>query len=132
MTVNRIYNRWIQDGNTGRRAGSQRHVTSPESRIGIDCKTTSVYTNNLTPFVVAWTLPLETMAAATLDAASQTGASSMFNDQPGCTSDETPFFPMNPGSFYGIKMVASVIDGIVVKAHWQRAFVIFILVHHLA
>ncbi|GFS68762.1 HTH_Tnp_Tc3_2 domain-containing protein [Trichonephila clavipes] len=28
MTVSRIWNRWIQDGNTERRAGSQRPPTS--------------------------------------------------------------------------------------------------------
>ncbi|GFV12637.1 hypothetical protein TNCV_4425901 [Trichonephila clavipes] len=54
--------------------GSCSHVTSPESRIGVVCKTTHVYTNSSTTFAAAWTLSSETMAAATLDAASQTEA----------------------------------------------------------
>ncbi|GFT43480.1 hypothetical protein TNCV_815251 [Trichonephila clavipes] len=32
----------------------------------------------------------------------------------------------------GIKMVAFMFNGIVVKAHWQQAFVIVILTHYLA
>ncbi|GFW04114.1 transposable element Tcb1 transposase [Trichonephila clavipes] len=55
-------------------------VTSPESRIGVVCKTTSVYTNSSTTFAVAWTLSSETMAAAFLDAASQAEASPMHQD----------------------------------------------------
>ncbi|GFW39675.1 uncharacterized protein TNCV_3188461 [Trichonephila clavipes] len=54
-----------------------RAVTSPESSIGFGYKTTRDYTNSLNTFAAAWTLSLETMAAATLDAASQTGPSSM-------------------------------------------------------
>ncbi|GFU18414.1 transposable element Tcb1 transposase [Trichonephila clavipes] len=49
-------------------------VTSPESRMGDVCKTTSVCMNRLITFAIAWTLNSETMA--TLDAASQTGVSS--------------------------------------------------------
>ncbi|GFW67889.1 SH2 domain-containing adapter protein B [Trichonephila clavipes] len=98
MTVSRIWNRWFQNGNTERPAGSQRlpntssredrrhvyphgfngscsHVTSTESRIGVVCKTTNVCTNSSTTFETVWTLTSETMA--TLHAASQTGASSM-------------------------------------------------------
>ncbi|GFS86453.1 hypothetical protein TNCV_513281 [Trichonephila clavipes] len=65
--------------------GSCSHLTSPESRIGVVCKTTIVCINSSMTFAAAWTLKLETMAAATLDVASQTGASSM-----------TSFFQMNP------------------------------------
>ncbi|GFT41774.1 transposable element Tcb1 transposase [Trichonephila clavipes] len=40
------------------------HFTSPESRIGIVCKITSVCTNSSTTFSASWTLSLETKAAA--------------------------------------------------------------------
>ncbi|GFV51125.1 hypothetical protein TNCV_4744021 [Trichonephila clavipes] len=53
---------------------------SPQSIIGIVCKTTSVCTNNSTTFAVAWNLSSEIMAMATLDAASQTEASSMMKN----------------------------------------------------
>ncbi|GFT00623.1 hypothetical protein TNCV_141681 [Trichonephila clavipes] len=53
---------------------------SLESRIGVVCKPTSVCTNSSTPFAATWTLSSEIMAAATLDTASQTGASSMHQD----------------------------------------------------
>ncbi|GFX83209.1 hypothetical protein TNCV_4988031 [Trichonephila clavipes] len=56
----------------------------------------------------------------------------MINDKPGQTNGETSFFQMNPGSDYSIKMAASVFGGIVVTAHWQRAFVIGILAQELA
>ncbi|GFU75527.1 hypothetical protein TNCV_2862431 [Trichonephila clavipes] len=63
------------------------------------------------------------MEAATLDAASQTEASSMvINDESGRTNGETALFQMNLSSVYSIKMIAPVFGGIVVKAHWQRAF----------
>ncbi|GFT65823.1 hypothetical protein TNCV_729531 [Trichonephila clavipes] len=52
-------------------------VTSPETTIGIVCKTASVYVENSTTFAAAWSLNLETTTAATLDAASKTGASSV-------------------------------------------------------
>ncbi|GFT85830.1 hypothetical protein TNCV_4027601 [Trichonephila clavipes] len=96
MIFIRTWNRWIQNGN-GRLAGSQwpsitsrsrrqacflhdlnescSLVTSLESRIGVFCKTPSVYTNCSMTFAAAWTLSAETMDAVTLDAASQTGAS---------------------------------------------------------
>ncbi|GFU65554.1 hypothetical protein TNCV_634771 [Trichonephila clavipes] len=57
--------------------GSCNHVTIPESRIRVVCKTTSVCPNNSTTFAAAETLCSETKAAVTLDAASQTEASSM-------------------------------------------------------
>ncbi|GFT41713.1 hypothetical protein TNCV_4707891 [Trichonephila clavipes] len=53
------------------------HVTSPESRIEIIFKTTNICMNSLMTIAALWTLCLETMAAAILDAASQTEASSM-------------------------------------------------------
>ncbi|GFU44761.1 hypothetical protein TNCV_1251121 [Trichonephila clavipes] len=56
--------------------GSCSHTPSHESRIKIICKTASVYTNSSTTFAVAWTFSSETITDATLDAASQTGASS--------------------------------------------------------
>ncbi|GFX50942.1 hypothetical protein TNCV_2732931 [Trichonephila clavipes] len=62
MTVRRVWNRWVQGGNSEpppitsirenihvtRMAlnGSCTLVTSPESRIGVVCKTTSVCTNS--------------------------------------------------------------------------------------
>ncbi|GFY07285.1 uncharacterized protein TNCV_5084721 [Trichonephila clavipes] len=49
------------------------YVTSPESRIGIVYKTTSACMSSSTRFAEAWTLSSETIAAATLDGASQTG-----------------------------------------------------------
>ncbi|GFW43554.1 hypothetical protein TNCV_4769061 [Trichonephila clavipes] len=52
------------------KAESCSHVTSPESRIGVVCKTKSVRTNSWTTFAAAFTLSSQTMAAATLDAAS--------------------------------------------------------------
>ncbi|GFW89962.1 hypothetical protein TNCV_3741481 [Trichonephila clavipes] len=86
--------------NAGRKAGRPKavnqgseispknpdHFTSPESRIAVVCKTTSVCTNSSQDnvctnssmtFAAEWTLSLETMAAATLDAASHRGVSSM-------------------------------------------------------
>ncbi|GFX63510.1 hypothetical protein TNCV_105171 [Trichonephila clavipes] len=86
VTVSRIWNRWIQDGNTGRTAVLDlsrplslaaentnmllacSYITSPESRIGVVCKTTNVYTNSPMTFAAAGILSSETMAAATLDA----------------------------------------------------------------
>ncbi|GFT40179.1 hypothetical protein TNCV_1526901 [Trichonephila clavipes] len=88
-----MWNRWVQDSNMERRAGSQRplslafekpqcyphglngscsHVTSPESRIKVVCKTTSICMNSSNMFAEAWTLSSETMAVATLHAESQT------------------------------------------------------------
>ncbi|GFS75946.1 transposable element Tc1 transposase [Trichonephila clavipes] len=62
--------------------GSCSHVTSPESRIWVVCKTINVCTNSSTTFAAAWTLSSETMAAATLDAASQTGVfNGVINDR---------------------------------------------------
>ncbi|GFX13911.1 hypothetical protein TNCV_3422221 [Trichonephila clavipes] len=66
-----------EDRNFNHLNGSCSHVTSQESRMGDVCKTTSVCTNRSTMFAAAWTLSWETMASTTLDAASQTGASSM-------------------------------------------------------
>ncbi|GFS61569.1 hypothetical protein TNCV_4312521 [Trichonephila clavipes] len=78
-----------------RRAGSQRppitssredkHVArialrdraATESRIGVICKTKNVCTNSSMTFAVAWALSSETITAATLDAVSQIGESSM-------------------------------------------------------
>ncbi|GFW43292.1 hypothetical protein TNCV_2923401 [Trichonephila clavipes] len=60
------------------RNGSGSYVTTPESRIGVVCKAT-VCANCSTMFAEAWTLSSETIAADTLEAASQTGASSMTN-----------------------------------------------------
>ncbi|GFV55975.1 hypothetical protein TNCV_249711 [Trichonephila clavipes] len=56
----------------------------------------------------------------------------VINDVSRSTNGQTSFFQMNPGSVYSIKMGASVLCGIVVNAHWQRAFIIFILAHNLA
>ncbi|GFV15865.1 HTH_Tnp_Tc3_2 domain-containing protein [Trichonephila clavipes] len=97
MTVSRIWNRRVRDGNKERLAGSQRppinrkdrHVTrmaltdcaitsrALSQELGFVCKTTTVCTNSSTTFAVALTLSSETMVAATLVAASQTGASLM-------------------------------------------------------
>ncbi|GFY16972.1 protein FAM200B [Trichonephila clavipes] len=56
----------------------------------------------------------------------------VINDESGRTNRETSILQINPGSAYSIKMVASVLGGILVNAHWQNAFVIVILAHHLA
>ncbi|GFV45208.1 HTH_Tnp_Tc3_2 domain-containing protein [Trichonephila clavipes] len=77
MTVSRMWNQWVQNGNTKCRARSQQHIslafekqvcysqgfngscshiTSPESRIGVVCKTKSVCTNTSTTFAAAWAL----------------------------------------------------------------------------
>ncbi|GFW51305.1 hypothetical protein TNCV_3254341 [Trichonephila clavipes] len=105
---------------------------NPGSRFRDFFKTTSVCTNNSTTFASAWTLSLEIRAAPTLDSISLTGVfNGVINDESGCMNGETSFFQMNPGSAYSIKMVASVFVGIVVNAHWQRAFVIGILTYHL-
>ncbi|GFT06379.1 hypothetical protein TNCV_1145641 [Trichonephila clavipes] len=96
MTISRVWNRWVEDGNRECRArsqrppisssracythglnGSWRHATSTESRIGVICKTINICTNSWTTFATLGTLSSEIKAAATLDAASQTGASSM-------------------------------------------------------
>ncbi|GFW32448.1 hypothetical protein TNCV_676071 [Trichonephila clavipes] len=61
---------------------------NPELRNEVVFKTTSVCTNSSMTFAAAWTLSSETIAVATLDAASQTGAASQW------------------GSAYSIKMVA--------------------------
>ncbi|GFW31175.1 hypothetical protein TNCV_2577571 [Trichonephila clavipes] len=50
---------------------------SPDSRIGVVCKTANVCTNSLTTFAAEWTLGSNTMATVTVNAASQSGASSM-------------------------------------------------------
>ncbi|GFU63759.1 hypothetical protein TNCV_3321561 [Trichonephila clavipes] len=55
---------------------------SPESRIGVVYKITNVCPNSSAIFAAACTLSSETVVAVTLDAASQTGASSMH--QHGC------------------------------------------------
>ncbi|GFV03462.1 hypothetical protein TNCV_5060031 [Trichonephila clavipes] len=60
--------------------GSHSHGMSPESRISVVRKTTSACNNCSTTFAAAWTLSSDTIAAATLDSASQTGASSMHQD----------------------------------------------------
>ncbi|GFY10240.1 uncharacterized protein TNCV_2629191 [Trichonephila clavipes] len=52
----------------------------PRVKNWVFCKITSVCTSSSTKFAAAWTLSLETMAAATLDAASPEGASSMHQD----------------------------------------------------
>ncbi|GFV72666.1 hypothetical protein TNCV_411851 [Trichonephila clavipes] len=57
--------------------GSCSHITSPESKISVVCKTTSICTNISETIAAAWILSSETMAAATLDTASQTGAFSL-------------------------------------------------------
>ncbi|GFV74693.1 hypothetical protein TNCV_1178301 [Trichonephila clavipes] len=95
------------------------HVPRPESRIGVVRKTTSVCTSSLTTFAAAWTLSLETMAAATLEAASRTGTFSMVESTTnlGPRMARRHFFRNNPGSVYIIKMVASIFDDNVVKAH---------------
>ncbi|GFT01772.1 uncharacterized protein TNCV_4205781 [Trichonephila clavipes] len=97
MTVSRIWYRWVKDGNTERRTGSlrppiissreDRHVTrialmdrTATSRAlsqELGSFTTIICTNSLMTFAAAWTLSSDTMAAATFDAASQTGKSSM-------------------------------------------------------
>ncbi|GFW25647.1 hypothetical protein TNCV_1309081 [Trichonephila clavipes] len=56
----------------------------------------------------------------------------VISDEPGRMNGETSFFQMNIGPVYNTKMVASVFGGIVVKAHWQRAFVIVILALRLS
>ncbi|GFW47457.1 uncharacterized protein TNCV_4537471 [Trichonephila clavipes] len=73
-TVSRIWNRWVQDGNTECCSGSQRPfitnsredrhvtlmalmVTRPESRMGDVC------TNSSTTFAAAWTFSSETAAS---------------------------------------------------------------------
>ncbi|GFU30247.1 tolloid-like protein 2 [Trichonephila clavipes] len=95
MTVSRTWNLWAQDGSTcwiptapypyqpKRQAcyshglnGSCSHVTSPDSRVTVVFKTTSVCTNSLTTSATIWTLS-SIMAVATLDSASLTGASSI-------------------------------------------------------
>ncbi|GFW85039.1 transposable element Tc1 transposase [Trichonephila clavipes] len=53
---------------------SCNNVTTSESKIGIVCKKRSVCTNSPTMFAAALTLTWEAMAAATLEAAPQTGA----------------------------------------------------------
>ncbi|GFV48656.1 hypothetical protein TNCV_292691 [Trichonephila clavipes] len=75
MIVSRIWNRWVQDGNTERLAVSQRlritksredcyphsrngsctHVMSSESKIGVVCKTTMVCMKSLVTLAAAWT-----------------------------------------------------------------------------
>ncbi|GFW59609.1 uncharacterized protein TNCV_2756181 [Trichonephila clavipes] len=85
MTVSRLWNRWLQNGNMERRAGSQwstitncredrsglngscNLVTNTESRIGVVFKTTSVCSISSTTFAAAWTLSSKTLAVATLD-----------------------------------------------------------------
>ncbi|GFU70326.1 hypothetical protein TNCV_2106651 [Trichonephila clavipes] len=50
---------------------------SPEYRIRVIYKTTSICTNSSTTFAAVWILSSETMAEATLGAESQTGAFSL-------------------------------------------------------
>ncbi|GFY18325.1 hypothetical protein TNCV_2047311 [Trichonephila clavipes] len=103
---------------------------SPQSRIGIVCKTTSVCTKSWTTFVAAWTVISDTITETTLDTASHVFIG-VINDEPGCMNGETSFF-QNLGSVDSIKMATSVFGDIVVNAHWHHAFVIVILPHHLA
>ncbi|PRD28583.1 UNVERIFIED_CONTAM: hypothetical protein NCL1_31938 [Trichonephila clavipes] len=91
LDFNRTNNRWVQDGNTERRSGFQRpsitrsrenrHVTrmavsdraAPSRALNQELESfarLSVSTNSSTTFAAAWTLSSETIAAATLDAAS--------------------------------------------------------------
>ncbi|GFW15313.1 HTH_Tnp_Tc3_2 domain-containing protein [Trichonephila clavipes] len=99
MTFSRIWNRWFQDGNMERRAGWPSITSSREGKyvtsmafmsraattralsqeLGFVCKT-SVCTISSTTFAAAWTFISETKPEATLEAASQTGASSMLQD----------------------------------------------------
>ncbi|GFU53213.1 hypothetical protein TNCV_2952571 [Trichonephila clavipes] len=55
----------------------------------------------------------------------------MINDEPGHTNGKTSVSQMSPGTVYSTKIVASVFGGIVVNAHWQRAFVIVIVAYPL-
>ncbi|GFT60339.1 hypothetical protein TNCV_4971241 [Trichonephila clavipes] len=55
--------------------GTNSHIMSPESRIRVVSKTTNVCMNSSTTCASTWTLSTETMAI--LDAASQTGTSSI-------------------------------------------------------
>ncbi|GFY33292.1 hypothetical protein TNCV_1241421 [Trichonephila clavipes] len=57
--------------------GSSSHITSPESKIGVVFKTTSVFRNISRTFAAVWTLNSQTRIAATLEATSETGSSSM-------------------------------------------------------
>ncbi|GFX16317.1 uncharacterized protein TNCV_4705681 [Trichonephila clavipes] len=96
MTVSRIYNRWAQDGNTERRTASQRPpITSSREDRHVTCMALmdraatsralsqelgsfarpSVCTNSSTTLAAARALSSETMAVATLDAASHKGES---------------------------------------------------------
>ncbi|GFY24424.1 HTH_Tnp_Tc3_2 domain-containing protein [Trichonephila clavipes] len=107
MTVSRIWNRWVQDGNTECRAGSQRPpITSSREDRHVTCMalmyraaTSRTLSQELGSFArqvsartvrrrfpAAWTLSSDIMAAATLDAASQIGASSIDNSRPHVSS----------------------------------------------
>ncbi|GFT40901.1 hypothetical protein TNCV_3924681 [Trichonephila clavipes] len=55
-------------------------TTSQARRMGTVCNINSVCTNSSMTCAAAWTFNSETMAAATLDAASHTGASLMYQD----------------------------------------------------
>ncbi|GFV47408.1 uncharacterized protein TNCV_4830641 [Trichonephila clavipes] len=71
MTFSRIWNRWVQDGNTERRAGSQR---------------TPVTSSREDSHVIRMAL-MDRVAT-------------VINDEPGRANDDTSFFQVSPGSVW--------------------------------
>ncbi|GFW92533.1 HTH_Tnp_Tc3_2 domain-containing protein [Trichonephila clavipes] len=147
MAVSRIWNRWVQDGNTERHAGSQRppinssredrHVT--RMALMDRAATSRALSQELGSFARQQGFALAVRQRFFF---LQHGLSARrpwlrlplmlhhrqerlhWGDErrTWCTNGETSFFQMSPGSICSTKMVASLFGGIVVNAHWQRVF----------
>ena len=112
--------------------GSYSHVTSFESRNGVDCNTTCVCKKNSMTIAASGTVNSVTMASSSLDARSQTGMPSMMCSIANLNAgnDVTSYFQMNLDFVYNIIMVASVFGSIVENARCQHALDIVILGQH--
>ena len=108
------------------------HATVLESRNQVVCKT-SVCTNSLTIFVVAWTISSVTMTLAMLHATSQWEMPSkgVLNNEYRHRSDAMSYFQTCLNSVYSIMMIAVVFGSIMVNPCRQHAFHDILLAHHL-
>ncbi|GFU71579.1 HTH_Tnp_Tc3_2 domain-containing protein [Trichonephila clavipes] len=130
MIVSRIWNSWVQDSNTECRAGSlQPPITSSrEDRHVIRMALMDLRRRLLHHELSArrpWLLLLLTLHHR------QERLQWCDQRRNWYTDGEMSNFQINSGSVYNIKLISSVFRGIVVNTHWQRAFVIVILAHHL-
>ncbi|GFY28874.1 HTH_Tnp_Tc3_2 domain-containing protein [Trichonephila clavipes] len=157
MTVRRIWNRWVQDGNTECHADSKQPLINPLILFDRHAIRMALRDHAFTSRALSqelWSFATQQMSARTFRRRLQRHALSAWRPwlqlpltlhqkqkpiqccnqgRTWCTNSETLFLQINnPGSVYRINMIASLFGGIVVNAHWQSAFVLVILAHNLA